>query len=164
MLTYTLTRVHHTWYFSSMPQCQGARVPAKQWAGCEAALPCGIALTFCPGALYPVPAVVLATLSAFFRLSWISIQLHPSSQRSSQVSRDSLRAEGWQHPPLTGGQMLPGHEQTNRHQPNGARAQMAERSLACWRPSHKLAVLNRGPLLAALGQDKVTPVCSPQEL
>lgn len=58
--------------------------------------------------------------------------------------------------------MLPPHEQTNR--PSRATAQMTERSLACWRPSHKLAMLNRGPLLAALGQDKVTPVCSPQEL
>lgn len=30
-----LTCVHQTWYFGSMPQCQGARVPVKQWVVCD---------------------------------------------------------------------------------------------------------------------------------
>lgn len=114
------------------------------------ALPCGIALMFRPWAPYPLPVVALAGSSLFelfYPLSWVSVQLYPFSQRPSRVSGDSLRAESCQCLQLTGGQHLPGHEQTNRLQPNSARAQMAKRSLACWRPSHKLPVLNRGPSL-----------------
>lgn len=149
-------------------QCPGARVPVKQWLVCVClawaalwdhidVLSRGALPNACGGTCQQ-----LLVLAAWWAI--LPLVLHPSSQRSSRVSGDSLRAESWQHLPLTGGQMLPGHEQTNRHQPDRARAQMAERSLACWGPSHKLAMLNRGPLLAAFGQDKVIPVCSPQEL
>lgn len=155
-----------------MPHCQGVRVPVKQWVVCDCSIPghstlwdlLSLGRTSVPGlsALclrwHLSRLLVPAALSAI-----LSLVLHPSSQRSSRVSGDSLRAEIWQHPPLTGGQMLLGHEQTNRHQPNRARAQMAEWGLAGWRPSHKLAMLNRGPLLVALGQNKVIPVCSPRD-
>lgn len=158
-----------------MPQCRGARIPVKQWGVCDCSVPGRSTLwahidvlsqgsTPClclPWYLSAAPC----SDSTFGPLPLV-LDLHPASslQRSPRVSGDPLRAESRQHPPLTGGQMLPAHAQTNRHQPDGARAQMAEQSSACWRPSHKLAMSNRGPLLAALGQDKVTPVCSPQEL
>lgn len=113
-----------------------------------------------PWAPYPLPVLALAGSSLFelfYPLSWVSVQLHPSSQRPSRVSGDSLRAESWQCPQLTGGQPLPGHEQTNRLRPNSARAHgRAELSLLETQP--QTAHVEQGTFI---GTGKVTPACSP---